>query len=153
MPSAPDAPLAAPTCSRRDALASLVAGTLCVACGAATVGPSEADAVTLVGRLIEVRLDRVPSLRSPDSAFVIGEHQVIVLRVGASDYRAFSNVCTHAGCGIHLFIEGRMRCQCHGSEYDVDGHNVAGPAPLPLRRLEATLDNAARLLRIKLDGP
>jgi cytochrome b6-f complex iron-sulfur subunit len=44
-------------------------------------------------------------------------------------------VCTHLGCtpdwlpAQHIF-----HCPCHGSEYDIDGINFAGPAPRPMDR-------------------
>jgi cytochrome b6-f complex iron-sulfur subunit len=43
--------------------------------------------------------------------------------------------CTHLGCtpdwlpNQHIF-----HCPCHGSEYDIDGVNFAGPAPRPMDR-------------------
>ncbi len=43
--------------------------------------------------------------------------------------------CTHLGCTPdweptqHIF-----HCPCHGSEYDIDGINFAGPAPRPMDR-------------------
>jgi cytochrome b6-f complex iron-sulfur subunit len=62
-------------------------------------------------------------------------------------------VCTHLGCtpdwlpNQHIF-----HCPCHGSEYDIDGINFAGPAPRPMDRCWLTMQadgtmqvNTARL--------
>ena len=76
---------------------------------------------------------------------MVYEANVIAVHLTGNDYRAFTNICTHAGCGITLFLEGRFRCQCHGSEYDAEGTNVAGPAPLPLKRYRVSLDGSAML--------
>lgn len=108
------------------------------------------DAVSVAPGEVVIRLDLLDALRTANSAYVLGSQQVIVLRLIGDDYRAFTNVCTHAGCGIYLFESQRMRCQCHGSEYDVDGRNVAGPAPLPLQQYRTSLDAARQMLRISL---
>ncbi len=40
----------------------------------------------------------------------------------------FSAHCTHLGCIINKTEGGRLVCPCHGSEYDLDGKVVKGPA-------------------------
>jgi Rieske Fe-S protein len=127
---------------------------LIVACGQGSVtdvprGESElADGVSVRANDVFVQLDRVDALRAPDSAFIVGALQLAILRVGDADYRAFSNVCTHAGCGIYAFVGQRLRCPCHGSEFDVDGVNVAGPAMLPLPRFAVSHNRELGELRI-----
>jgi cytochrome b6-f complex iron-sulfur subunit len=49
---------------------------------------------------------------------------------------AMTSVCTHNSCdmlsrGVVLF--DRLRCTCHGSEYDYDGAVLMGPATVALR--------------------
>lgn len=44
-------------------------------------------------------------------------------------------VCTHLGCTPDWIPEQNIfHCPCHGSEYDIDGINFAGPAPRPMDR-------------------
>jgi cytochrome b6-f complex iron-sulfur subunit len=44
-------------------------------------------------------------------------------------------VCTHLGCTPDwLPTQHIFHCPCHGSEYDIDGINFAGPAPRPMDR-------------------
>ncbi|MES2523169.1 MAG: Rieske (2Fe-2S) protein [Gemmatimonadota bacterium] len=120
-------------------------------CGAAEVTAPSADAsddVRVTADEIQLNLARVPALTAVGGAYVVGAANVIVLRVGEREYRAFSNVCTHAGCGIYIFRDARMQCQCHGSEFDTDGRNVAGPAPSPLMAYPVTLDADRRVLRV-----
>ena len=40
----------------------------------------------------------------------------------------FSAHCTHLGCMINKTEKGKLVCPCHGSEYDLDGNVVKGPA-------------------------
>ncbi len=52
----------------------------------------------------------------------------------------FSSRCTHLGCAVHWESSvSRFQCPCHGGAYDPHGKVVAGPPPLPLRRLDAEL--------------
>ena len=50
-------------------------------------------------------------------------------------FRAFSAVCTHAGCSVDL-SGGEFVCPCHGGQYSAsDGSVLAGPPPSPLPSL------------------
>ena len=51
------------------------------------------------------------------------------------DFRAFSAVCTHAGCAVDI-SGGEFVCPCHGGQYSAtDGSVLAGPPPSPLPSL------------------
>ncbi|HSX78197.1 MAG TPA: hypothetical protein VLQ80_06455 [Candidatus Saccharimonadia bacterium] len=39
-----------------------------------------------------------------------------------------------------MVSEDRFKCPCHGSNFLIDGTNVAGPAPVPLFRAAISLD-------------
>jgi Rieske Fe-S protein len=160
MSSAPDCPShacvlppgASARCSRRDAVAALGSLVVLAACGDRNddvVAPGD-DGIHLGDGVVVLDLARVVALQRVPSALVLGAQQLIVLRLATSEYRAFSNVCTHSGCGIFLFERDRMICQCHGSEFATDGRNVAGPAPAPLQRFQVTLEDAERRIRIDL---
>jgi len=51
----------------------------------------------------------------------------------------FSSHCTHLGCKIQNIENGRLVCPCHGSEYDLDGNAIKGPAFKSLTKVPAQL--------------
>jgi cytochrome b6-f complex iron-sulfur subunit len=56
-------------------------------------------------------------------------------------------ICTHLGCTpIWWPTEQRFKCPCHGSNFLLDGTNVAGPAPIPLFRAAISLDVAGNIV-------
>jgi thiosulfate dehydrogenase [quinone] large subunit len=53
----------------------------------------------------------------------------IVVRDESGDIRAFSAVCTHAGCTVG-FEGGQIVCPCHGGTFDArSGSVISGPPP------------------------
>lgn len=42
--------------------------------------------------------------------------------------------CTHLGCKINKAENGRLVCPCHGSEYDLEGNVLKGPAYKSLKK-------------------
>jgi Rieske Fe-S protein len=48
---------------------------------------------------------------------------------------ALHNICSHRGCEVQP-LPNAFECPCHGSEYDVHGNVLDGPARLPLKRFE-----------------
>ncbi|MBN2637619.1 MAG: Rieske (2Fe-2S) protein [Bacteroidales bacterium] len=51
----------------------------------------------------------------------------------------YSAHCTHMGCIINKEINGKLICPCHGSEYNLNGIPVKGPAYKPLEKFKTTL--------------
>ncbi len=139
------------TVSRRQFIAQSTALLPTVlACTESIAGPDIAagNGIDVTRDAVRLDLTRIPALNRVGGSLVVAEANIIVLRLGPDDFRAFSNICTHAGCGIYEFARERMRCQCHGSEFDLDGLNVAGPAPAPLPRLVLQVEQAGRAIRI-----
>jgi thiosulfate dehydrogenase [quinone] large subunit len=56
----------------------------------------------------------------------------ILIRDSEGNLKAFSAVCTHAGCTVD-YESGTIVCPCHGGEYSAEtGEVIAGPPPSPL---------------------
>jgi Rieske Fe-S protein len=56
-----------------------------------------------------------------------------VLQLGQCGFVALVRRCPHAGCQTDLpEQDGRMYCQCHGSEFSPLGEWLSGPSALPL---------------------
>jgi thiosulfate dehydrogenase [quinone] large subunit len=56
----------------------------------------------------------------------------ILIRGSDGSLKAFSAVCTHAGCTVG-YENGTIVCPCHGGEYNAEtGEVIAGPPPAPL---------------------
>ncbi|MDB1088511.1 Rieske (2Fe-2S) protein [Streptomyces sp. ACA25] len=72
-------------------------------------------------------------------ARIYPEHKVLVSRPSEEDYRAYSAVCTHAGCVLSGTRDLEADCACHGSRFDsATGRVLQGPAheslpEIPLR--------------------
>jgi Rieske Fe-S protein len=62
----------------------------------------------------------------------------------------FSSSCTHLGCRIRTFEDGKLVCPCHGSVFDLNGNPLKGPAVKPLEKLEFTINKNTNVMTIKV---
>lgn len=61
---------------------------------------------------------------------------VFVKRETSTVIKCFLSACTHAGCPIsYLQVSNKFNCSCHGSQFDVNGNVLNGPATVPLDTL------------------
>jgi Rieske Fe-S protein len=56
--------------------------------------------------------------------------------------------CSHLGCSVQLNLTAKkFECPCHGSQFNLDGDVVHGPAAYPLSHLDFKPgDNPAQIL-------
>jgi cytochrome b6-f complex iron-sulfur subunit len=172
-PATPNVPagcgeLAALSLSRRGfvsaAARSALATALASACGggegiAGVKGPS-ATGVSFASGVVSIPLASVPSLGQAGGFLITNggnndvkdasgrRPEVIVINVGTDQYRAFTSICTHEQCTVGDYTGSRIRCFCHGSEYDSTGHVVMGPAARSLTEFPAQFDAATRTVRV-----
>jgi cytochrome b6-f complex iron-sulfur subunit len=87
---------------------------------------------TSVGKIV---LD-VPESYFPGSVTQVPEARAWIIRDQVGLY-AVSATCTHLGC---LLISNGLQfsCPCHGSEFDLNGRILVGPADIPLPHFELT---------------
>ena len=79
-----------------------------------------------------------------DSGKIIkfGHKPVIVIRKQTGEYIAFAAVCTHLDCIVQFRKDyGQIYCACHNGRYDLNGRNVSGPPPSPLKKYGVTIKN------------
>jgi Rieske Fe-S protein len=61
------------------------------------------------------------------------EQKLVVSCPAKGEFKAFSAVCTHAGCVLAEVVKTEGDCTCHGSRFDVTtGKVIQGPATEPL---------------------
>ncbi|GAA2913726.1 Rieske (2Fe-2S) protein [Streptomyces mexicanus] len=69
------------------------------------------------------------------------DHNVVVSRDAGGALKAFSTICTHAGCAINKLQGTTLICPCHGSRFDATtGQVVQSPATEPLAALPVRAD-------------
>jgi cytochrome b6-f complex iron-sulfur subunit len=65
---------------------------------------------------------------------------IFVYRSSQTEVDAMSRKCTHLGCQVAAFANGVAKCPCHGSQFDLNGQVLNGPASKPLTRYKASLE-------------
>ena len=75
---------------------------------------------------------------------ILDNPQVVITQPTAGTYKAFSSICTHAGCAVAGVQQGQIVCPCHGSVFSAtDGSVLQGPAPTPLAPVNITVDGSS----------
>lgn len=70
---------------------------------------------------------------APGHAKLYRDSNVVVAREAGGALKAYSTICTHAGCPINKLQGTLLICPCHGSEFDaVTGKVRRAPATEPL---------------------
>ena len=112
-------------------LAGLAAG-LALACGGGGGGASPA-ATPPPGGALTTTDTKAALLATPDGTTRdyrnLGNFLLIK---DATGIYAMTTICTHMGCTVGLPAGTRITCPCHGSQYDLGGGNLVGPATAPL---------------------
>lgn len=67
---------------------------------------------------------------------MLGSVPVLVIRMDDGSFRGFVALCTHLNC-IVAYSEAhkQIECHCHNGVYSLDGKNISGPPPRPLKRV------------------
>jgi len=66
-----------------------------------------------------------------------------------SKTEVLSSHCTHLGCIINKEENGRLVCPCHGSQFNLEGIALKGPAYRKLEKFESKLSTDGTQLQIK----
>jgi Rieske Fe-S protein len=57
--------------------------------------------------------------------------RIMLIKTDANSFTALDPVCTHKGCEL-IKRKNFLECPCHGSEFDLAGKVLKGPAEIPL---------------------
>ena len=88
------------------------------------------------------------SISSGKPYFIPHAEVWIVKGSNLSNSIALDDRCTHLGCRYKWNdSKGIFECPCHGSEFDIQGHVLRGPASRPLKSLFLA-ETSEQILRI-----
>ncbi len=74
---------------------------------------------------------------------ILDNPAVVVTQPTAGSFKAFSSICTHAGCAVSDVQQGNIICPCHGSVFSAtDGSVIQGPAQAPLAAVPITVNGS-----------
>jgi cytochrome b6-f complex iron-sulfur subunit len=103
--------------------------------------PPNSDAITIQGNTITINLahSSTSDLKNQGRWLLISQASTLVVNVDGTTIRAFTSVCTHAGCATNWqFGDSRFTCTCHGSQFNTAGQVVRGPATANLAEFTVT---------------
>lgn len=64
---------------------------------------------------------------------ILADKKIVITQPQSGTFKAFTAVCTHAGCTVGSVSGGTINCPCHGSKFNIaTGAVVNGPAASPL---------------------
>jgi Rieske Fe-S protein len=64
---------------------------------------------------------------------ILNDKKIVITQPQSGTFKAFTAVCTHAGCTVGSVSGGTINCPCHGSKFNIaTGAVVNGPAASPL---------------------
>jgi Rieske Fe-S protein len=102
-----------------------------------TGGGSTADAGGAAGAVALAKVADVPA----GGGVIAGDW--VITQPTAGKFKAFTKVCTHAGCDVSKVDGGVIVCPCHGSKFSIeDGSPTAGPATKALAEKKVKKDGA-----------
>ncbi|MFJ3215772.1 Rieske (2Fe-2S) protein [Kitasatospora sp. NPDC086801] len=143
-----EAPETRPATPRRTVLCGAAAvlaagGTVAVAgCGSSSGSSGSSSGSSGVSGAAKGPVDLGPASAVPEGGGKVFRNQkIVVTQPTAGEYKAFSAVCTHAGCVVDQVKNQQIQCPCHGSRFAIaDGAVQDGPAPRPLPAYAVTVD-------------
>jgi|SRR5690606_2707155 len=129
---------------RRAFLRSIECAAIGALCGGIPASVLSCSGLRYVPALREG--NRLTVLRADigSAPFVLLQHPIIprsiyLHRHADGAYSAVLTLCSHQGCEVEPAGD-RLACPCHGSQYQLTGEVIRGPAERPLRRYDVTID-------------
>lgn len=73
--------------------------------------------------------------------------RLVLRRTAKGRLLALSTVCTHSGCEVRP-LPSSFQCPCHGSEYDLEGRVIPGPARKPLQQFDVRETEKSIIIKV-----
>jgi len=105
--------------------------------------------ITVSGNVTTIDLTKSDTsvLAGQGGWLLIGQSQLLAVNVDGDTIRAFTSVCTHAGCATSwAFSNNLFTCNCHGSQFNTSGGVVRGPASADLQ--EFSVERSGNIVTI-----
>ncbi len=75
---------------------------------------------------------------------ILTDKKIVITQPQSGTFKAFTAVCTHAGCTVGSVSGGTINCPCHGSKFNIaTGAVVNGPAASPLAPITIKVQGTA----------
>ena len=94
------------------------------------------------GRKVALALAKVETQKSVGGSIIlkVKGKLLLLVRDSVTSVRAFNPLCTHRECVVAYHSgEHKIKCPCHGSQFDMAGKVLKGPASRPLETYSAEL--------------
>ena len=138
-----------PALSRRKTLRALSYGLVCSGlCGSSPFRWLVSDIQAGDSAIFKMSFDEFPQLSKSYGSVRVNvagipnaSNQIVVTRMPGNKFYAVSSKCTHSGVAVNPFKKGKgLYCAAHGSQFDVDGRVVRGPAISALKLYSSKYD-------------
>ncbi len=95
--------------------------------------PAGAGSGTVLGKTADIPVG---------GGVIFKEQGIVVTQPTEGQFKGFSNICTHMQCPVSSVESGKIKCQCHFSEFAIaDGAVLSPPAPRALDPKEIKVEN------------
>ena len=139
------------------ALAGALASAL-ESCGGSSGSPTAGSSISSLPQLsatagaagLVLTIGASSPLAAAGSAAIV-QYQgglLLVARTSDTAFTALSAICTHQGCPITERTGQNYFCGCHGSQFDINGRVLVGPAVAPLPQHATQFDATSGTLTI-----
>ena len=105
----------------------------------------------LFGKNLSIELDQVPKLKQIGGQITIKltQGEVLLIRDSERTVRIFNAHCTHKGCLVkYKEKDGRIECPCHGSQFDLNGNVLRGPAQRSLPSYSGEINGSQIIMEV-----
>ncbi|MGE5499878.1 MAG: ubiquinol-cytochrome c reductase iron-sulfur subunit, partial [Syntrophothermus sp.] len=126
-------------------LAALTVAVSCFGCSSSSDSNNPTAPPSNVDFTIDLSSQEGQALESAGGS--VYKNGIVIARISQTEFTALSQVCTHQGTTVQYQSgAARFHCPNHGSNFDLNGGVINGPAASPLKKYTTTLNG--NILRV-----